>query len=85
MEINIEARKLNIISWITGLKNERTLTQLERFYKKDNAFDEKLELTDEMKNAVDEAIESLDSGKGIMHEKVMKNSQKKYPKLKFTL
>ncbi|HBF88517.1 MAG TPA: hypothetical protein DDX39_07740 [Bacteroidales bacterium] len=82
MDINIESRKLNLIRWITGLRDEVTLSQLEVFVK-ENSSNNILELSEEMKKAVDEALDSLDAGKGISHKQVMKNAQSKYPNLKF--
>ncbi|PKP20829.1 MAG: hypothetical protein CVU05_08175 [Bacteroidetes bacterium HGW-Bacteroidetes-21] len=82
MDINLESRKINLIRWITGLRDENTLSQLETIVKENSSY-EVLELTEDMKSSVEEALVSLNAGKGKPHKQVMKNAQKKYPKLNF--
>lgn len=83
MDTTISNRKKNLISWIRELKDDDTLKVLEFVYQQKKESSNSVELTEELKAAIDEALKSFNEGRGIPHEQVMKNAQKKYPNLKF--
>lgn len=77
MDANIEIRKLNLISFITKLRDERTLAQTENLVT-GNLTDRWDNVSEAEKDAIPEAKESLKNGEGISHEIVMTETQERY-------
>ncbi len=66
--MNIEARKLNLINWISSLQEEETLSEVEKIQKEKADWWDKVSRKD--KKAIEEGLDQLDRGEYITRDKV---------------
>jgi hypothetical protein len=75
MEImNIETRKMNIISWVTHLNNEDILSEIERL--KEAELDWWDLISDDEKSEIEQGLSDIENGSTKTHEKVMSKYKK---------
>ena len=73
--MDIQSLKLDLIQWLTQLKDVNTLKQLSAIKEGSDWWDE---ISDEERSAIDSGLAELDKGEGIPHEQVMQKVRKKY-------
>lgn len=66
--MNLEARKLNLINWISSLQEDNILKQVEKIQRGETDWRETI--CDIDKNAVNEGINQLDGGEHLTQMKV---------------
>lgn len=66
--MNIEARKINLINWISSIQDDTILEKLEMIQQdKDDWWDT---ISENDKRAINEGIDQLDRGEYLTHEQV---------------
>ncbi len=74
--MNIEARKINLINWISAVQDEETLDKLENLQKeKTDWYDS---LNEEDKKAIEEGIKQLDNNIFLTHNQVRSKIREKF-------
>ena len=66
--MNLEARKLNLINWISSIQEEGILSEVEKVQKEKADWWDKVSHKD--KKAIEEGLDQLDRGEYITHDKV---------------
>jgi predicted transcriptional regulator len=79
--MNFEAKKLDLINWLTSLKDDAVISQLYAI-KNDSDTDWYEQLSSEQKNQIQEGLEDLKKGRTISHEEVMLEMKQKTEQLK---
>lgn len=74
--LNPEKEKLEIIKWVTGLKDDTAIERLRMLRVSPRKFDWWNEITDEERNAVDKGIEDIKAGRIKPHKEAMKLYEK---------
>jgi len=73
--MDIQAIKIDLIHWLTELKDTNTLNQL-------NAIKESQDwweiITEEERTSIDEGLAQLDRGEGITHKQVIEKAKEKF-------
>ena len=72
--MNIETRKVNIISWITHLHDENIISKIEDLQKSEPDWWDMI--CDEEKAEIEEGLAQADRGEVTPHEEVMKKYKK---------
>jgi len=72
--MDIAGRKIDLISWITNLQDEKILSRIETI--KGEEIDWWDTISDEEKAEIEEGIAQLDRGESIPHEQVMAKYKK---------
>lgn len=79
--MTLEAKKLDLISWLTSLTDDAIITQLYAI-KNDSNSDWYEQLSDEQKAQIGKGLEDLKHGRVIPHEEVMLKVRQKIEQLK---
>jgi len=66
--MNLEARKINLINWISSIQEVKTLSEVEKVQKDETDWWDKVSNKD--KNAIEEGLDQLDKGEFITRDKV---------------
>ena len=74
--MNLEARKINIINWISSIQEESILAEMERIQRESADWWDTI--SDEEKREINEGLEQLDNGEFITHSQVREKIKKKY-------
>lgn len=67
--MDIQAKKLSLIQWLVGLKDERLLKKVEAISKEDVDFWD--ELSEEQQKEIKQGVKELDAGKKHDYQQVM--------------
>lgn len=73
---NIEKEKLEIIKWVTTLKDTTSIERLKMMREKKSNVDWWAEITDDEKNAIDKGLEDIKAGRIKPHKEVKKLYEK---------
>ncbi|HLN75331.1 MAG TPA: hypothetical protein VK205_18705 [Prolixibacteraceae bacterium] len=74
--MNIEARKINLINWISSIQDDTTLEKLEKIQqKKDDWWDI---ISEKDKIAINEGIDQLDRGEYLSHAQVRSKIEERF-------
>ncbi len=73
--MDIQAAKIDLIHWLTELKDAEILKQLKAIKEGQDWWDQ---ISEEERLAIDEGLAQLDRGEGIPHDQVMKEVREKY-------
>jgi len=71
-ESNVEKEKLDIIKWVTGLKDRDAIEKLRMLRDSPKKLDWWNEITDEEKSAIDKGIEDIRAGRVKPHKEAKK-------------
>jgi len=71
-ESNVEKEKLEIIKWVTGLKDRDAIEKLRMLRDSPKKLDWWTEITDEEKTAIDKGIEDMKAGRIKPHKEAKK-------------
>ena len=74
--MNLEARKLNLINWISSIQEEETLSEVEKIQKEKTDWWDKVSRKD--KKAIEEGLDQLDRGEFITRDKVRNKIKEKF-------
>lgn len=74
--LTAEKEKLEIIKWVTGLKDDSTIGKLKMLRKKPKNTDWWSEVTEEEKIAIDKGLADIKSGRVTPHKEVKKLYEK---------
>lgn len=74
--MNLEARKINLINWISSIQEEDVLTEMEMIQKRKTDWWDTVNKED--KEAVHEGLEQLDKGKYLTRSQVRNKVRGKY-------
>lgn len=74
--LNIEKEKLEIIRWVTSLKDDSAIEQLNVLRKNPKKLDWWNEISDEEKNAIDKGLEDIKAGRVKPHKEARKLYEK---------
>jgi len=74
--MNLEARKLNLIKWISSIQEDGTLSKVEKVQKEEADWWDKVSNKD--KNAIEEGLDQLDKGEFITRDKVRNRIKERY-------
>ncbi len=74
--MSLEARKLNLINWISSIQEENTLSEVEKIQKENLDWWDKVSRKD--KKAIEEGLDQLDRGEYFTREKVRNKINEKY-------
>ena len=66
--MNIEARKINLINWISSIQDDRLIDKLEKIQQEKEDWWDSISEND--KRAINEGIDQLDRGEYLTHEQV---------------
>jgi hypothetical protein len=72
--MDLSARKIDLISWISNLRDERILSRIETIKKEEPDWWDTI--SDEEKAEIEEGLAQLDRGETIPHEQVMAKYKK---------
>ena len=75
-ELNVEKEKLEIIKWVTGLKDTDAIEKLKMLRENPKKLDWWSEITDEEKTAIDKGIEDIKAGRVKPHKEAKKLYEK---------
>lgn len=75
-EINVEKEKLEIIKWVTSIKDETSIEKLKMLKDNFKKFDWWNEIADEEKSAIEKGIEDLKAGRVKPHKEAKKLYEK---------
>lgn len=75
-DLNVEKEKLEIIKWVTGLKDSTTIGRLRMLRKSPKKLDWWNEITEEEKSAVDKGIDDVKAGRVKPHKEAKKLYEK---------
>ncbi len=73
--MDIQTTKINLIHWLTELKDPDILRQLEVIKSGQDWWDE---ISEEERLAIDEGLAQLDRGEGVSHQEVMARVKEKF-------
>ena len=74
--LNVEKEKLEIIKWVTGLKDDTAIERLRMLRVSPKKGDWWVEITDEEKSAIDKGIADLKAGRVKPHKEAKKLYEK---------
>jgi predicted transcriptional regulator len=74
--MNLEARKLNLINWISSIQEEETLNEVEKIQKKKADWWDKVSHKD--KKAIEEGLDQLDRGEYLTRDRVRNKIKEKF-------
>ncbi len=74
VEMNIETRKVNIISWITHLNDKEILSKIESLQQSEPDWWEMI--SDEEKSEIEQGLGEIEKGELKAHDKVMEKYKK---------
>jgi hypothetical protein len=74
--LTVEKEKLEIIKWVTGLKDDSTIGKLKMLRKKPGNTDWWIEVTEEEKIAIDKGLADIRSGRVTPHKEAKKLYEK---------
>jgi predicted transcriptional regulator len=74
--MNLEARKLNLINWISSLQEEETLREIEKVQIEKADWWDKVSRKD--KKAIEEGLDQLDRGEFITRNKVRNKIKERF-------
>ena len=72
--MDFAARKIDLISWISNLQDEKTLSRIETIKKEEPDWWDTI--SDEERAEIEEGLAQLDRGESIPHEQVMAKYKK---------
>jgi hypothetical protein len=72
--MDLSARKIDLISWISNLRDEKILSRIETIKKEEPDWWDTI--SDEEKAEIEEGLAQLDRGETIPHEQVMAKYKK---------
>jgi predicted P-loop ATPase/GTPase len=75
-DLNVEKEKLEIIKWVTGLKDNTAIERLKMLRKKPKKTDWWDEITDEERAAIDKGLEDIKAGRVKPHREAKKLYEK---------
>ncbi len=75
-ELNIEKEKLEIIKWVTTLKDETSIERLKMLRNNRSKTDWWNEISEEEKNAIDKGLADIKAGRVKPHKEVKKLYEK---------
>jgi predicted transcriptional regulator len=75
-ELNIEKEKLEIIKWITSLKDDTAIERLKMLRENPRKLDWWNEITDEEKTAIDKGLADIKAGRVKPHKEAKKLYEK---------
>ncbi len=75
-EINIDREKLDIIKWVTGLKDNAAIERLRMLREHPKKMDWWDEITEEEKSAIDKGLEDIKAGRIRPHKEAKKMYEK---------
>jgi predicted P-loop ATPase/GTPase len=75
-DLNVEKEKLEIIKWVTGLKDNTAIERLKMLREKPKKTDWWDEIIDEEKAAIDKGLEDIKSGRVKPHREAKKLYEK---------
>jgi hypothetical protein len=78
--MNIQAEKLDIIQWLAGVNDIKTIRQF-KLLKESNESPPTVSLTQAERDAIDKGLVSVKEGRIKSHEEVEDETRKKYPQL----
>lgn len=71
-DLNVEKEKLEIIKWVTELKDDTAIERLRMLRVSSNAGDWWSEISDEEKTAIDKGLEDIKAGRVKPHQEAKK-------------
>lgn len=74
--VNLEKEKLEIIKWVTGLKDNTAIEKLRMLRKNPKKLDWWNEITDEEKTAIDKGLADIKAGRVKPHKEAKKLYEK---------
>lgn len=74
--MNLEARKLNLINWISSIQEDNILDKVEKIQQEKNDWWDVI--SDNDKNAINEGIEQLDRGEHLTHSQVRSKIKERF-------
>ena len=74
--VNLEKEKLEIIKWVTGLKDNTAMEKLRMLRENPKKLDWWNEITDEEKTAIDKGLADIKAGRVKPHKEVKKLYEK---------
>ena len=75
-ELNVEKEKLEIIKWVTGLKDTTAIERLKMLRDRPKNSDWWDEISDEEKTAIDKGLEDIKAGRVKPHKEARKLYEK---------
>ena len=75
-DLNVEKEKLEIIKWVTGLKDNTAIERLKMLREKPKMSDWWDEITDEERAAIDKGLEDIKAGRVKPHREAKKLYEK---------
>ena len=75
-DLNVEKEKLEIIKWVTGLKDNTAIERLKMLREKSKKTDWWDEIIDEEKAAIDKGLEDIKAGRVKPHREAKKLYEK---------
>jgi hypothetical protein len=75
-DLNVEKEKLEIIKWVTGLKDNTTIERLKMLRDNPKKADWWIEITEEERAAIDKGLEDIKSGRVKLHKEAKKLYEK---------
>jgi predicted transcriptional regulator len=75
-DLNVEKEKLEIIKWVTGLKDNTAIERLKMLREKPKKSDWWDEITDEERAAIDKGLEDIKAGRVKPHREAKKLYEK---------
>jgi len=75
-DLNVEKEKLEIIKWVTGLKDSTAIERLKMLREKPKKSDWWNEITDEERAAIDKGLEDIKAGRVKPHREAKKLYEK---------
>jgi predicted transcriptional regulator len=75
-EINVEKEKLEIIKWVTGLKDDTAIERLRMLREHPTDIDWWEEITEEEKTAIDKGLADIKAGRVKPHKEAKKLYEK---------
>ena len=75
-DLNVEKEKLEIIKWVTELKDNTTIERLKMLRDNPKKADWWTEITEEEKAAIDKGLEDINSGRVKPHKEAKKLYEK---------
>lgn len=74
--LNVEKEKLEIIKWVTGLKDNTAIERLKMLRQKPGKADWWTEITDEERAAIDKGLDDVKAGRVKLHAQAKKLYEK---------
>lgn len=79
--MTLESKKLDLISWLTSLKDDAIIAQLYAI-KNDSNSDWYEQLSNAQKKQIQKGLDDLDNGRTIPHDEVMQAARQKIEQFK---